>query len=403
MDPSRKLSAAVIFTVCIVLEITSVTGIVSGPTFARLFQLSKTELGIVLGAMHVGLFITSLLVGHTTQRRGAVATLSTGLVCGMAGIAVVFLATGFAMLTAGLAVIGVAAGLIINGYTTLLSEIFHERLRQTMSLAAALWFSSSALSAPVIGAWLKLAAERQWGAWSFRSPYLFDLLSLATCLFLAHRVLRGRPEGQATRPRSRAESTSGKQTEHPHSVGQWLWVPALALCHGLMVIVLLAWASPMVQTKFGVKDFQGALLFGGIALGHGLGRFLLALIRPLFDERGIMAVSGLVGGTMFALGLAAPTYGLTLAAMSIGGFIASAPFPCILSLIGTRFARMKSHLFGYTEASVALAGLTGPPIVGALADHGIPLWKALAISPLAALTLGTLALLWKLSNPDPGN
>jgi len=403
MKPSRKPSAAVIFTVCIALEITFVTGIVSGPTFARLFQLSKTELGIVLGAMHVGLLITSLLAGHTTQQRGAVATLSAGLVCGMAGIAVVFLATGFVMLAAGLALIGVAGGLIINGYATLLAEIFHERVRQIMSLAAALWFSSSALSAPAIGAWLKLAAERQWGVWSFRPPYLFDFLSLATCLFLVHRILRGRAGQQAAQSRGGAESTGGKQTGRKHSVGQWLWVPALALCHGLMVIVLLAWASPMVQTKFGVKDFQGALVFGGIALGHGLGRLLLALVRLPFDERGILAASGLVGGTLFALGLAAPTYGLTLAAMSIGGFIACAPFPCILSLIGTRFARMKSELFGYMEASIALAGLTGPPIVGVLADRGIPLWKALAISPLAALALGTLALLWKLSDPGPGD
>ena len=401
MVPSRKLSAAVIFTICIAVEITFVTGLVSGPTFSRLFGLSKTELGIVLGAGHVGLLFMSLLAGRITRRRGAIVTLSAGLVCGMTGIVMVFFAAGFVTLVAGLAVVGVGGGLMVNGYATLLADIFRDNVRRVMALASALWFSSSSLSAPIIGAWLKEAAEREWGVWSFRPPYLFDLLALAVCLFLVHRILRRRVVGQANQMPAESGSTAERPGGGAHRSREWLWIPALAFCHGLMVIVLLAWASPMVQAKFGVKDFQGAVVFGGIALGHGAGRFLLALARLPFDERSILAASGLFGAVLFALGLAAPTYGSALAAMSIGGFLACAPFPCILSLIGTRFAHVKAALFGYMEASIALAGLLGPPFVGMLADRGVALSWALAISPLAALALGVLALVWKLRDRCP--
>jgi hypothetical protein len=70
----------------------------------------------------------------------------------------------------------------------------------------------------------------------------------------------------------------------------------------------------------------------------------------------------------------------------------------MLSLTGTRFPESKSRVYGYLEASVASMGLTGPALVGVLADRGLSLWVALGISPLAGLVLGSGALLWRMQD-----
>ncbi len=46
----KKAPTLIIFGSSIVREFALVAGIVMGPTFSRLFDLSKTELGVLLGA-----------------------------------------------------------------------------------------------------------------------------------------------------------------------------------------------------------------------------------------------------------------------------------------------------------------------------------------------------------------
>jgi fucose permease len=139
---------------------------------------------------------------------------------------------------------------------------------------------------------------------------------------------------------------------------------------------------------------EGALLLGTVYLGLCAGRFILASIELAVDDRIILAASALSGAALFGLGLAAPTYGIALATLVIGGLAASATYPAILSLTGTRFPEHTSRAYGYLEASVASAGLIGPALVGVLADHGLSLWVALGLSPLVGVALGVSSLVW---------
>jgi len=182
---------------------------------------------------------------------------------------------------------------------------------------------------------------------------------------------------------------------HAPMTRQWFWIPVLGFLHGLMILVMLVWLNPMGQTKFCANEFQGALLVGMMAVGLATGRFLLSIVKTRWDDRLVLAFSSFVGGTLFVLGLFAHRYWLTISLMGIGGLMSSATFPCILSLVGTKFVEIKAKVYGYMEASIGLSGLVGPTFVGILADHGLSLPLAMVISPLAACVLCFCSLLWK--------
>jgi MFS family permease len=403
---ARRWPAVAIFLTNISLQITIVTAFVCGPTFQRLFSLSQTQLGVSLGATNVGVLAMSLLVGHITYRFGPFHVLVWGLATAISGLTLILFATGFWSLLGSLALIGLASGIIRNANNTFLADLFHDKLRQIMALAAGLWFSSSVISAPAIGAWLDAAQKHGLDVWSFRLPYAINILLIGTCLILVASYLR------PTAEKLRQHNPAGQHNPDPPDCEQrrgatlprrisnanrdTLWIVLLGFCHGWMVICLMAWTNPMVQAKFGTNEFQGALLLAMISLGLAAGRFLIAAVKFKVDDRVILAVSGLAGGTVLAIGLSARTYWSTLITLSIGGLLISATVPCILSLVAHTFGRTKARAYGYMEASVALAGLTGPSIVGALADSDVSLWSALWISPLAAGMLGFASLLWKI-------
>ena len=375
-------------------EFALVAGIVMGPTFRRLFDLSKTELGVLLGATSMGIIIFSAFVGRITQRRGSVHVFVTGILINMGSILLVLTAGGFTVLAAGLTGIGVATAFIANSNVTMLSDIYPDRLRKMISLVSASWFMSSAFSSPVIGIWLEYARSNNMCLWSFRVPYIICFVLFSICLWLGKTILKKTidlvPHSSAARPGfSKAMNAEIKRTRR-----QWLWAPALGACHGLLIIGMLSWVNPMIQEKFGANEITGALAVAGVAFGIGAGRFVLSSITSTVDERLILAASGLIGGIVFGTALAAPTTTSALIALTAGGFVCSTTYPCIVILIGNKFPVIKSRLYGYNEASVSMAGLVGPPLVGFIADRGVPLWWAMGIYPLAAWVIAVLSLTW---------
>jgi MFS family permease len=390
----KKAPTSIIFGSSIIRELALVAGIVMGPTFSRLFDLSKTELGILLGATSMGIIIFSAFVGRITHRRGPVYVFITGILINMGSILFVLTAGGFVMLAAGLTGIGVATAFIANSNVTMLSDIYPERLRKMISLVSASWFMSSAFSSPVIGAWLEFARSNNMGLWSFRVPYIICFVLFSICLWIGKTILEKTidpvPHSYADRQGfSKAMNEDIKRTRR-----LWLWAPALGACHGLLIIGMLSWVNPMIQEKFGANEITGALAVAGVAFGVGAGRLVLSSITSGVDERLILAVSGLVGGIVFGSALAAPTTTFALIALTAGGFVCSTTYPCIVALIGNKFPVLKSRLYGYNEASVSMAGLAGPPLVGFIADRGVPLWWAMGIYPLAAWIIAVLSLTW---------
>jgi MFS family permease len=396
---SKKAQSAVIFGSSIVRELAVTVGIVMGPTFSRIFSLTKTELGILLGATSMGITIFSSFVGRITQRRGPVFVYTTGFVINMGSIGFILAAGGFSMLALGLTGIGIATAFIANANVTMLSDLYHDRLRMMVSLVSALWFMSSALVSPLLGLWLEYAHVQNLGLWSFRIPYITIFLLFSISLRLGKKILKKNFEPVLQNSSISKDLSKSKNKDIRGADRQWLWVPALGACHGLLIIGMMSWVNPMIQEKFGVNEIAGALAVAGLAFGIGGGRLVLSSLMPGVDERLILTVSGLAGGVVFGIALAAPTAATALIAITAGGFICSTTYPCIVTIVGIRFPVIKSRLWGYNDASVSMAGLAGPPIVGFIADMGMPLWWAMGIYPIAAWIIAALSLTWYLRKP----
>jgi MFS family permease len=116
----------------------------------------------------------------------------------------------------------------------------------------------------------------------------------------------------------------------------------------------------------------------------------------------VLALSGTLGAFLFAAALAAPDYRTTFIFTGAGAFACSATAPCLFSIVSGRFPRIRSQLYGYMEASIAAAAILGSFLVGFLSDLGVPLSAAMGLSPLAALTLGVIAMVWKIKRPFGG-
>ena len=359
---TRNKTAGAIFTANILLEITFVSAVVAGPAFQRIFDLSKTELGICFGMLNLGQVIFAPIVGNIIHRTSPSRIAILGLLGLSVGAMVITAASGMAILFAGLALIGIFATFIANANSTLLSNLFQDKLRRIMALASALWFSSSVIWAPVVGVWLETAERLDLGPWGFRVPLLLGICLIAGCIPVFLRFV-SRFETTAT-----LDSEKGGSLDNPIPWRRWIWILALGFCHGLLLVVLMSWLNPLVQTKFGGTETQGALAYGMLMLGLGAGRFVLAFVNIRWDDRLLIAV---------------------------GGFAYSSVLPGLLTLIGSRFAPIKAKLFGYFHAAVSTAGFIGPPLVGLMADRGVSLSTALIISPAAAIALCVISLIWR--------
>lgn len=408
MNREARTQLAVIFATNIALEITFVSGTVAGPAFQRAFELTDTQLGLVLGAIHIGLIGVALFIGRYTHRYGPPRILSLGLLAAATSAAIIIAAAGFVPLFLGLTALGIAAAFITNANATFTSEIAGSSVRRVMALASGLWFASSSISAPAIGAWLNYGRSVDLGVWGHRFVYVFDIALIAVCFVLVRRVVVPRYQRRRTAhtggsaaaiadPTGDADDSTAAAADYRERLNpEWPWIPALGFLHGLFVIILLAWTNPMLQAKFGATDAQGGLGVGLVSLGIGGGRFVLASIRSSIDDRFFLAGSGAVGGALLVVALLAPTLPLTYVALTVSGFACALTFPTVVALVGTRFPRTRSRMFGFMEASISVAGLAGPAAVGLLADAGVPVWHGMLISPAAGAVICVTALAWRL-------
>ena len=397
---SRTSATIVIFCANIVMEVTFTIGVVSGQTFMDLFGMSKEQLGVFFGVANLGWLLTAPLAGRLVHRWGGFPMAAASILASLAGVALLAGATGYPMLLAGGIVTGITLCCLAIANATLLADMYPKNLRRIASLAAATWFGSTAVMAPVIGKWLNVAERigaRQWG---FRAAYAAAMLGLLLVLAAVWLVLGPRHRAPSVPPAPIPSSTPEPHAPS-HGRSPWLWIPLLAALHGIVLITVQSWSTKMMQERFLLPEQSAALVLSAVAIGLAVGRVLLAAVRLHVDDRTILAVGSLGGALLATLGLAAQDATLTMAAIGAGAFVSCATYPCLMAIIGTRFADAKAKLYGFMSGGIALGGLIGPTVVGVLAERTVPLHRALLISPVAAVLLAACALLWRLTDARP--
>ncbi len=372
---------------------------VSGPAWREIFGLSNTELGLCLGAAGGGVLIASIFAGHATERQGPLRVLTAAMSVVLLALFTVASSESFVMLFSGLIAVGLCVAVTHNAGITLLSDIFPLRFRQVMSFGSAIQFGSAVLVAPLIGYWLDYTEKISRREWGVRFPFVALAGALALCLLL----IRLRFRWLSKAPRF-VKSVGEEGACEAAGDREWIWVPLIGFFHGMMLVSLLGWLNPMAQDVLGVSQFLGSMLFGACALGLALGRLALAAChsRVWEDDRKVLVLSGFATSVIFGFALLSPSYRLTFFLVLVGGIACSATGPCLFSLVAGRFPGMRSRLYGYMEASVAAAAITGSSLVGLLYDLGAELRAAMALSPAAAFLLGAFALVWKIKRPFPG-
>jgi len=236
----------------------------------------------------------------------------------------------------------------------------------------------------------------------FELSHMVGMLGICICLILVCKLLK--PVIRTAKERSESQRNGNfDQNVHTQNLAAnsrytWLWMVLLGFCHGTMIVPLAAWANPMVQDKFTISDFKGAIVFAMLASGLALGRLTLAIFKFKADNRTLLVFSGIAGGILLAASLLSSSYVFTILLVALGGLVASSTAPCILSIVPIKFPYTKPHLYGYVGASISAAALIAPSLVGILADCGLSIDQALLISPAAAWTLGITALLWKIKD-----
>jgi len=390
---SRKWITAYIILIGILIEVTWIAGVISGPAFTNLLHLSNTQLGIVLGALNIGLFVFSPVAGKISSQRGSQKVLLLGLLGMIVGVCFVIIGTNYAILLLGMLITGIANAFVINANMTILANLFPDMIRRIISLYSALYFGGCAICSPLIGQWLKISMEKGWYVLSYRVPFLILLLIFIYFVIVVHRFIIPSISQMTLTGQEKIENKTEK--EKLPGFSKWFWVPVLSFLHGLMYIVMVSWISPMAKERFGANEFQGSLFVGVVTMGMGIGRLSIAALKLPWDDRNLLSFGTIIGGLLFFAGFFVPSYFFSLSLVGLGSFIASTSFPCISSLAGDLFPEARAKIFGYMYATYAIGGILGTPFAGMLTDWGIELSWVLTISAWSALLIGAISLLWR--------
>ncbi|AQQ72247.1 D-galactonate transporter [Limihaloglobus sulfuriphilus] len=392
----KKNPIVVIFATYIAIEICKVTGFVSGPSIQRFFELSNSQLGLILSSLSLGALLMNIGIGHISDFLGLWKIWKIGILGSIASIVLFFAAAGFWSVLIPLFLLGVLHVLTLNANNVYLSGEFKENSFHVMALASGLWFGSSIISTPLIGLWIEYANNAELGRMMFLVPYSFDILLLLAVFILGSRLAKPLIKKTEFEDRKNAEKLKGTENPEKRNIFGWVSIIIISYCHGTMIVGIITWANPMVQEKFAVADFYGSLTFAAFAVGLAAGRFLSAAGYVKLSTRTMLVISGAAGGLIFTAAMLAAGFWLTIIFIVMGGLAVSTTAPCILTLVPEQFPTIRAHLYGHMGASICIAAFMAPSTIGLIADYGVPINVAMLLVPIAALIMGITSFIWKL-------
>jgi MFS family permease len=397
----KNSPVVVVFSTYIAIEICKVTGWVFGPPMQRYFNLSNTQLGMILSALSLGAMVMSFGMGTLINRIGLWRIWKIGIIGSMVSLLLFFFAVGFWTVFIPLFALGLMHALTINANNTYLSGAFRNDSLRVMGLASGLWFGSSAVSTPLIGMWVDFAENAGMGKSMFVIPYVLEVLMLAAVLILGCKYAQ--PHIRKTESDDR-ETLNGNNNKliTKQNFSRWLAIIIISYCHGILIVGMISWTNPMVQDRFNVSDLYGSLTFAGFALGLAAGRIAVAVGLIKLETKLIMAIGGLGGGIILALTMFAGNLWLTIIGLIIGGTGVSVAVPCFLAMISEEFPTLRAHVYGHIGVAICVAAFIAPSLIGFLADNGMALNAAILISPFSAIILGITSLVWYLRSKRAG-
>ena len=348
------------------------------PAVRDALGLSPGQMGLLLLIGSFGSLLALPLAGGVVQRFGAARTVSGATVAGVLGFFVVVLGIqlgAVALLGAGLlfAMVGVAAWDVAMNLEG--GAVEHVIDRQIMPRFHA-GFSLGTVAGAGTGALAALLGV----------PVTFHLPVIAVVVLVGVLV--------ATRgflPRSPMEQAPGHSRRRQLAAALGGWREGRTVLLGLMVLAFALtegaandWLALAVVDGFGTSDAVGAVGFGVFVTAMTLMRLAGERLLARFGRVAVLrstAALALAGLLIFGL---APWLWLSFLGAVLWGLGAALGFPVGMSAAGDE--PLKAAMRVSVVSSVGyMAFLTGPPLLGLLADHVGYRYSLLAIAvPLVA-------------------
>ena len=357
------------------------------------FNVSYTELGIVIAAFNIISAVLQTPAGFLVDRTSARAVLVGGLLIGSVALAISAMVSNFLVFGVMFALLGLANTVYHPAdYALLSNRITPPRISQAFSIHIFAGFIGTALTPVTM---IMLASVLGWRGAFLATAFVGVAVALALMLF-------GEP--LAGRESARAKATSGDgNTSH---AGDWRVLVTAPVLLNLLFFILISGVSVGVQNysivalealwgtpiKIGTSALTAYLLCAAFAVLAG------GWISARTNRHDLVAATGLALSGLALLPVAFFDLGsaFLLFFMGLSGLFNGALQPSRDMLVRQvtppgAFGRV----FGFVTTGFALGGVIAPPIFGYMMDTGAPgaifVCASLASFAAIATVLGTAA------------
>jgi len=320
------------------------------PRVRALLHLNDGELGLILWAATLGLFLGMTLGGWIVERFRSQRV--TGITICCLGVATVLTVASASRLTLVLALIpfGFLNGLMDVSMNSQAAAFEHRTGRSAMSSFHA-FFSLGGLSGTLLGSAL-LAAKV--------APIIAALAASVPFAVAGIFMYRG------FIPEERREQPHGFFISFPS--GKVLPLALMAFVFFLTEGAIYDWSGVFLRTNLGVQISAAGIGYAAFSLMMAAIRFCGDFWVAHFGRFAVFVAGGLVGAIGLALACLSGYYPLSIVGFGMVGVGLANCVPLIFSAA----ARQSAEGFGKGIAAVASAGylglFAGPPIIGSIAQ-----------------------------------
>jgi fucose permease len=338
------------------------------PLLAHRWQLSDSQLGLLVLAQFCGATLGGLTVSSKLQR-----DLLSGLFTAAIGLCGFAVAPGLTLACVTLFVTGLGVGRTIATTNILAGSRYTQNRGSALSRLNFTW-SLGALLSPLSAAWL------------IRLPLSVRIATLAAVFLLCAIVLAI----QLRAPSRTASSSWVGDPETPVSTRLFLYFALLLFIYGGLETCLSAWLTTFAlrygTSSLVLSEYTLVLLLTGLTIGRALAAWLLLRMRDATLQRIALILAASLAG---ALALAHQAAVMATLAVLLG--IALAPiFPATFAIIMAR--KPSASQAGIILAGSGLGAAALPALMGLISTHTGSLQIAVALPIAAALLLFVLSL-----------
>ena len=370
---NKRLFAAFAVVCILVMCIYAIYFNALGPDAAAVmnfFNIDNGQHGFIMTVQSIGSLIVAIYMTMYGERfnkissglLGAVFIAASALLIGSIP-AYTQQGTGYPLILSFVAVGGIGMSLVDVNVNGIITDVYSEKKNTLLPLMHAFYGVACMLIPVVVSATTDDSVPS-----SFGNPYI--IVGLIGCAVFVSFAILGRRIKPLT-PYSDMTDMIKRTKEHPFEIYKsplaWILIAA-AYLYFFFQIGIVNWFPTFAIRDLGI-DYKFAALFNTAFFGGQLVmRFLLALLLRKMKAETCFVLFGLIGAVCIFLSMIMPdAYGV-MAMLIIGGFFQGGNATLLVLISTNVFPKRSAAAAALVAIAVGLSSLTGPLIVGLIAD-----------------------------------